>query len=155
MSVGLTGGCQCGRVKYSSKILPEELTNCHCQTCRRLSGAPFLTFADFPVSEIRWISGPDSLKKTHYSDIAERTHCPECGSHISMQYNFQPDRIYMTVGSIDEESMEGSLPKIKSHIFVEERSKAGWFDLPEDRVPRISRFSEEFQKKIDAWKQAL
>lgn len=153
MSVVLTGGCQCGQVKYSSTILPNDFTNCHCQTCRRLSGAAFLTFAHFPVSAINWISGPASLKRTHYSDEAERTHCPECGSHISMQYNCQPDRISITAGSIYEDSVKGSLPKVKDHIFVESGSKAGWYDLPDDGVPRFSKFSGGFQSKIDQWKK--
>jgi hypothetical protein len=72
-----------------------------------------------------------------------------------MQYNCQPDRISFTAGSIDEDGVKGSLPKVKDHIFVEPGSKAGWYDLPDDGVPRFSKFSGGFQSKIDAWKKVL
>lgn len=84
----LTGGCQCGNVTYSSSSPPSSFTNCHCQTCRKLSGAPFLTFGAFPSSAITWTSGEESLRKTTFSEIAERTHCAGCGSPISMQYAY-------------------------------------------------------------------
>ena len=145
----------CGHVTYSSSTLPEELTNCHCKTCRRLSGAAFLTFAGFPNSSITWTSGPESMKTTKYSDIAERTHCAECGTPISMQYKCQPDRVSITAGSINEESIRGKLPKADSHIFVAEGEKAGWYEIPDDGIRRRSKFSTGFQKKIDDWKLAL
>jgi hypothetical protein len=151
----LTGGCQCGNVTYSSTTLPCELNNCHCQTCRRLSGAPFITFGSFPAAAITWTSGADSLKKTSYSDMAIRSHCAECGSPISMQYKCEPERISITAGSINEESVRGVLPKIKAHIFVDSMDKAGWYEIPKDNVPRYSKFSTGFQKKLDVWKQVL
>jgi hypothetical protein len=145
----------CGKVAYSSSTLPKDFTNCHCQICRKLSGAPFLTFGSFPTSSITWTSGPESMKTTKYSDIADRTHCTECGSPISMQYKCQPERISITAGTISEESVRGKLPKVESHIFVAQVEKAGWYDLPDDHFPRYSKFSTGFQNKIDAWKRVL
>jgi hypothetical protein len=144
----LTGGCRCGHITYSSSSPPDEFTNCHCQTCRKLSGAPFLTFARFPTSAITWTSGEESLTKTAYSDLADRTHCAGCGSPISMQYKCQPDLISITAGSIDEESVNATLPKVSEHIFVEKGEKAGWYEIPDDKIPRFSRFPPRFQKKI-------
>lgn len=118
----LTGSCQCGKVTYTSSVLPDELTNCHCKTCRKLSGGPFLTFGRFPLSAVTFTSAPPT--KTKYSEIAERTHCSACGTPISMLYMCQSDVIGITAGSIDEESVRGSLPKISEHIFVSE--KASW-----------------------------
>jgi len=137
----LTGGCQCGHVRYSSLVLPDQLVNCHCHTCRKLCGAPFLTFAGFPINAITWTSGSDSMKRKQYSEIADRTHCAECGSPISMAYKSEPDRIWLTAGSIDEKSVKGVLPKAKMHIFVEDGMKAGWYDLPVDGLKRYSQFS--------------
>ena len=54
-----------------------------------------------------------------------------------MQYKSNPDRISITAGSINEESIKGALPKIKEHIFVDQNKKSGWYDLPEDDLPRV------------------
>jgi hypothetical protein len=69
-----------------------------------------------------------------------------------MHYYCQPHRVSIAAGSINEESVRGVLPKIKNHIFVPQ-DKAGWYDIPEDRIPRHAKFSAGFQKEIDAWKQ--
>lgn len=72
-----------------------------------------------------------------------------------MQYNCQPDMINITAGTINEESVKSPLPKVEYHIFVEKGEKAGWYDLPEDKIPRYARFATEFQRKIDAWRKVL
>jgi hypothetical protein len=95
------------------------------------------------------------MKKTSYSDIAERGHCAECGSPISMAYKCEPDIIYLTAGTMDEDSIRGPLPKVKEHIFLEEKART-WYDLPEDdKLAKYSRFSSVFQKKIEAWRSVL
>ena len=66
-----------------------------------------------------------------------------------MQYKCQPDLIGITAGSIDEESVNATLPKVSEHIFVEKREKAGWYEIPDDKIPRFSRFPPRFQKKIE------
>ncbi|KAH8811779.1 Mss4-like protein [Xylogone sp. PMI_703] len=149
----LTGGCYCGHVTYESSSLPTHLTNCYCRTCRKLSGAPFITFGSFETSSITWTSGRDSLKQTSYSDVARRTHCPSCGSQISMEYYCEPEVIGIAMGSVNEESVKGDLGKAKTHIFVEEGEKAGWYEIL-DNLPQYPRFPEEFQERIDAWRRS-
>lgn len=134
----VTGSCRCGAIKYSSTHLALELTNCHCVTCRKLSGGPYLTFGAFPVSSLTFDSKPTALKTTEYSDIATRTHCRECGSPISMQYKRQPERIWLTAGTFDE--IRGDMGKVEQHIFL--REKAPWFEVPEDGILRFKGFPE-------------
>ncbi|TVY29707.1 hypothetical protein LHYA1_G000943 [Lachnellula hyalina] len=148
-----TGGCQCGQVTYSSTHLPSHFTTCHCSTCRKVSGAPFLTFGEVPVNSLTFTPALSSLKKTAYSDFADRTHCPECGSPISMQYKWEPELIHLTAGTINEQSVKGNMPKIEQHIFVQQ--KAGWHDLLDDGVPKQETFGSGFQKKLAAWKREL
>lgn len=124
-SPALKGGCQCGAIIYTSTSLPSNIVNCHCRTCRRLSGAPFLSFASFPISAITWTSGASSLKKTRYSSFAERAHCSECGSPLYMYYEAGPEELAITAGSIDEASVKGALPKVDHHVFVKESASIG------------------------------
>lgn len=64
-----------------------------------------------------------------------------------MFYYCQPDKISITVGTIDENEVE--IPKPTAHIFLEE--KARWFDVPNDGLNRYNRFPPAFQAKLDAW----
>ncbi|HEX6636422.1 MAG TPA: hypothetical protein VF033_02095 [Steroidobacteraceae bacterium] len=40
MSAGLEGGCACGAVRYRLASAPFDAGYCHCEVCRRSSGAP-------------------------------------------------------------------------------------------------------------------
>jgi hypothetical protein len=143
----LTGSCQCGAIAYSSTQLPTELTNCHCTTCRKLSGGPYLTFGAFDTSSLTWKTKPGVLKTTRYSPFATRSHCGDCGSPITMQYLFQPNRIGLTAGTFDR--VEGSLPKVGEHIFLKE--KAVWFEVPDDGIPRFEGFPDVFGRLLEEW----
>ncbi len=56
-------------------------------------------------------------------------------------------------GSFDEESIGGDLPAVGEHIFVGDGSKAGWDVLPDDQIPKYSKFPASFQEKLDDWKK--
>jgi hypothetical protein len=143
----LKGSCQCGAVTYTSTCAPPHVTNCHCTTCRKISGAPFIPFGDYPITAVAF-HGP--LTKTSYSKMAERTHCAKCGTPISMWYKLDPDSIAVTMGSIDEDTVKGELPSANKHIFLKE--KAMWYVLPDDGLERYETFPKNFQKMIDEWK---
>ncbi|KAH8687826.1 Mss4-like protein [Tricladium varicosporioides] len=151
----LMGSCQCGHVTYSSASLPTYFSNCYCTTCRRLSGAPFVTFAQFLTKDITWTSGKDSLTTRSYSQIAERCHCAECGSLISMQFKCEQEFISISVGTFNEDSIKGKLPEVTAHIFVESMGRASGYKLPDDNVPKYAKFTTSFQKRLDNWKNAL
>ena len=70
-----------------------------------------------------------------------------------MQYKLQPDKISITAGSIDGESVKGVLVKPSEHIFLGE--KAGWFEIPDDGLERYARFCTEFDGKLENWKKGL
>ena len=42
----LTGGCQCGAVRFAVSAPPTKISVCHCRMCQKASGAPFASFAD-------------------------------------------------------------------------------------------------------------
>jgi hypothetical protein len=41
MTVMLTGGCQCGAVRYALTAMPEGAHFCHCRMCQKAVGGPF------------------------------------------------------------------------------------------------------------------
>jgi len=70
-----------------------------------------------------------------------------------MAYTCSPETIQISAGSIDENSVRGTLPRVSQHIFMEK--KLGWYDLPDDDVPKFSKFSPGFQRKVDECKKAM
>src|SRR5260370_38213501 len=47
MSDQFEGGCLCGTVRFVATGQPKSVAWCHCQSCRKHSGAPVSVFAAF------------------------------------------------------------------------------------------------------------
>ena len=50
----LTGGCQCGRVRYAFSGAPVDVTVCHCRMCQMAVGGPFITLVQLRPGQIAW-----------------------------------------------------------------------------------------------------
>jgi hypothetical protein len=50
----ISGGCNCGGVKYRAKLPAIYSGFCHCKFCRASSGAPFAAIVAFPLPSIEW-----------------------------------------------------------------------------------------------------
>ena len=42
MADSMTGGCACGRVRYTAKVEGDDAYLCHCRMCQRASGSDSL-----------------------------------------------------------------------------------------------------------------
>jgi hypothetical protein len=118
-SMEWTGGCLCGAVRFRAAADPIRVVSCHCGQCRRHSGAAFLTFVHFPVGPFEWLGATPTRFRS--SPDAERGFCPHCGSTLSMHEAVLPDRVQVTLGSLDEPGRvrpdevwtESQLPSLK------------------------------------------
>ena len=63
----MTGGCACGRVRYSAEIDTDEAYLCHCRMCQRASGNISLAMKTLPQAVVTWEREPDYF---HSSPIA-------------------------------------------------------------------------------------
>jgi len=66
------------------------------------------------------------------------------------QYHSSPERVAVSASSIDENGLEGEIPKPWGHIFLKE--KAAWFDVPEDGLERLQGWPPGSMEAIDKWK---
>ena len=76
----ITGHCECGRVSYEIDSDINDFSHCHCSQCRRLHGAPFVTFAGISRDGFRYVSGESDVKVYASSEKNDRYFCGTCGS---------------------------------------------------------------------------
>lgn len=82
--VQVTGGCMCGAVRYEITGDVKRAMNCHCDDCRKNTGAAFATNVFFDCEDVRITAG-ETAKFTHLSDAGNRKtkeFCPTCGSQL-------------------------------------------------------------------------
>jgi hypothetical protein len=127
-----TGGCLCGAVRYRATADPLRAVNCHCEMCRRHSGAAFLTFVHFPAGSFEWIGGTPTRYRS--SKDAERGFCRSCGSTLSMHEEVLADRVQVTLGSLD--TPDAVQPD--DHVWTQ--SQIAWLRI-DDELPRFARSS--------------
>jgi hypothetical protein len=127
-----TGGCLCGAVRYRATADPVRAVICHCGTCRKVSGAAFLSFVHFPKDAFTWTSGVPTRYRS--SAHAERGFCPQCGSTLTMHEDVLDDRVQVSLGSLDRP--EAVRPD--DHVWSE--SQLPWLVISDD-LPRFPQSS--------------
>jgi hypothetical protein len=95
----LTGGCQCGRVRYALYRQPTSADICHCRMCQRALGNLFAPFTGVRLDEFAWTRGAPRTYQS--SSIVERGFCGDCGTPLSFRY-VERDKISVTIGSLDQ-----------------------------------------------------
>ena len=95
----LTGGCQCGRVRYALYGEPMSADICHCRMCQRALGNLFGSFAGVRLDDFAWTRGAPRTYRS--SSIVERGFCGDCGTPLSFRY-LERDKISVMIGSLDQ-----------------------------------------------------
>jgi hypothetical protein len=94
----MTGGCQCGRVRYTATIEDDDAYLCHCRMCQRATGGVSIAFKNVPKTAVDWDRQPDRHAS---SPIAKRGFCASCGTPLTYEAH-DHDRMDLTVGSFDD-----------------------------------------------------
>lgn len=74
-----TGGCLCGAIRYEVHGNSMQTSLCHCEDCRKASGAPAVAWTFFPPAALRWTKG--TPREIHFADRI-RSFCANCGSPL-------------------------------------------------------------------------
>ena len=141
MADQMTGGCMCGRVRYTATIDSDDAYLCHCRMCQRATGSVSIAFKNLKKLNVAFEREPDWYDS---SPIARRPYCRECGTSLGFAHP-DSEKIDITVASFDDPYRF----RPTSHFGAESMHRA-WLDtdgLPEQR-------SDEYQPLIDRWKAA-
>ncbi len=95
----LIGGCFCGAIRYAATGTPFNATNCHCSTCRRTTGAPFVTWFSVRPDEFQFVQGKPQRFQSSARGV--RRFCGRCGTQLTFQ-SAGLDEIDVTTSSLDD-----------------------------------------------------
>jgi hypothetical protein len=136
MAKKLTGGCQCGTIRYEITGTPNALVVCHCTDCQRQSGSAF--GMTLPVNEVDFRMTKGEVKTYASTSAAGRgklgAFCPDCGTRIYHKPEWRKGTVSVKPGTLDDTSW------LKPEMHLWTSSKQGWVTIPEgvktfDRQP--------------------
>ena len=121
------GSCLCGVVRYEIRGELGPAFYCHCSRCRKASGTAFASNAVVEAEAFVLLAGEDALRTYVASTGLSRQFCGQCGSPILSSRPGLP-LVRVRLGTLDSPLEHGP----QAHIYT--ASKAGWFEILDDRV---------------------
>lgn len=98
-----TGGCLCGRIRYSFTGDPLIVAICHCRNCRRQGGSAFSIVCALPVEAYAQSGETSVFVDTGDSGQPVHRHfCGDCGSPIRSAAESLPQFAIVKAGTLDE-----------------------------------------------------
>ncbi|RZA34641.1 MAG: GFA family protein [Lysobacteraceae bacterium] len=97
----LKGSCLCGAVVYQAAGPVDSASHCYCTMCQKQHGAAAGTYANMARAGLRIERGEDFLAEYASSDHARRAFCRQCGSTLFWRSEHSPERIAVTLGTLD------------------------------------------------------
>ena len=95
------GGCLCGAVRFVATGQPIGVYWCHCQSCRRHTGAPVSVFAAFEPKNYRVTKG-EITKFDSTPGRTRRGFCARCGSTLTCESLPEIRETHFHVGAFDQ-----------------------------------------------------
>jgi hypothetical protein len=124
------GSCLCGGVRFEVTEPFETVTQCHCTSCKKLSGGVGTVSGRVNTDAIRILAGEELLRSFQPDEGVAKTFCSVCGSNVFGGGWPASPKTSVRLSALDTPFDR----KPEQHIFV--RSVAAWETLPDDGAPR-------------------
>lgn len=118
-----SGGCLCGAVRFEVHGAAKWTAYCHCNSCRKHTGAPVSAFVGVERDHVRLTKGQLAIYAS--SPDVKRGFCSTCGSTLTYEGERWPTEVHFHVGAFD--SPQDFPPR--GNAFAEER--VPWFHISE------------------------
>jgi len=123
----LTGRCLCGAVRYRAGARLYPPTLCHCESCRRASGAHAVGWLTVGARALVFTAGEP--REIESSPGVWRAFCGRCGAPLTYRAARRPGEIDVTIGTLDEPGRAAPV----DHIWM---ADAPAWDRPADGLPQ-------------------
>ena len=124
-----TGGCLCGAVRYEFDGPTKWIGYCHCQSCRRNTGALFAAFVGLPREQFRYVKGAPARFES--SPRTWRSFCGRCGSPIIYEADRWAGEVHVNMGTLD--APQDFQPTFHVHV----AEQVPWLHIADD-LPRYA-----------------
>lgn len=119
---------------------PVWIGYCHCESCRRATGAAAATHVGANLSDIEFVTG--KLKLFESSPGVRRGFCSDCGSSLTYDSDRYEHYMQIYIGSFDEP--ERLSPR--AHVNCAER--ISWFNTEDE----LAHFDDSGDDGTGSWK---
>lgn len=130
------GSCHCQSVQYTVDGDFLICSHCHCESCRKIHGAAFVTWTAVLKDQIHIHQGQEHLLHYESSPQIVWMSCMKCGSSLFQTTRHSPEKIYISLSSFDEEISI----RPDSHVSIEE--KVSWIEI-NDSLPKFKQKSSD------------
>ncbi len=118
------GRCLCGAVTYEYSGPENWRGYCHCESCRRNSGAPVVAWLGVPRTAFRYTGAMPKIYAS--SPGARRSFCANCGTPVAFEHDKYPQEIHLyACGLVDPSAYAPTF-----HVHYEE--KVPWMEIADD-----------------------
>ncbi len=130
-----TGGCMCGAVRYEASGDPISVIFCHCESCRKHTGAPVVALAGFKLEQVRFTLGERATYES--TPGVQRGFCGRCGTPLTWEGDGDElgPLIEIHVGTTDDPN------KLAPQLHVHYAERIPWFEVS-DALPRYHGWEE-------------
>ncbi len=109
----MVGGCLCGDIRFEITSEPLVVSHCHCATCRKATGAPFITWITLPPEGFAYTQGTPTVYRS--SPVIRRSFCGTCGTTLGYASDDHGDELDISAAALDDPA----LVKPDDHIWVD------------------------------------
>jgi hypothetical protein len=94
----VSGGCQCGAVRFKVTGELGRASICHCRMCQKAFGSFYGPFVSVKIAELEWTRG--ARKRFASSNKVDRGFCGDCGTPLTFEWS--PKVIDLAIGAFDD-----------------------------------------------------
>ena len=102
-STYLHGSCLCGGVRYRAALPVSHASHCNCTMCQKQHGAAAGSYANVASAGLVIEQGAELITEYASSEHGRRDFCRVCGSTLFWHSTESPDRIAITLGTLEPE----------------------------------------------------
>ena len=141
--MGLTGGCLCGKIRYTVEGDSMHALKCHCRDCQRISGSGYLPILWFRANQVKLNKGELRFysRTSDRGSTVQHGFCGVCSTPVLLEPSFDGmDIVFLVAGTLDDPSIFSP----KADLWVDSAQHWDCLDESIDQVPtqRTGRMAE-------------
>jgi hypothetical protein len=129
----LDGRCLCGAVRFRVSAPFASAGYCHCEHCRRRTGATHSANARVPRQGLEIVEGAEQLRSFQPEGGVAKHFCATCGGHLFSGDLLRDEQVAVRLGALDGDP--GIRPEYRQFL----DSAVAWEPIPDDGLARYPR----------------